>query len=159
MVAAARTRYGHHQLFVEALAEAVGAGGDAPGGPFGRLRRNVYWVGQLFVGLAVGQQDHALQARTGDVAQRVGAIPPAAMKVRIAPARMPAIAVRSGAPSLSGTADHSRSTRLSNCTRETASVGRSMPMTYSAQRRASASGRLAIEPDRSMTRAIAWAGR
>ena len=69
------------------------------------------------------------------------------------------MAARSGAPSPSGTAGHKRCTRLSNCTSDTASVGRSLPTTYSAHRRASVSGRPCIEPERSITSAKAWGGR
>ena len=42
---------------------------------------------------------------------------------------------------------------------DTASLGRSLPSTYSAHRLASSSGRPAIEPERSMTRASACGGR
>ena len=96
---------------------------------------------------------------TGQVGQSLGARPPADVQMGVA-GRMNGCDRRTQRRAVpSGTTGHRRWTRFSNCTSDTASFGLSLPTTYSAQRRASASGRHSIEPERSITSAIACGAR
>ena len=81
VVAATSAGHGDHEFLVEVPAQAVGAGGDASGGPGGTLLHDLRGVDQADIGLAVGQQDHAPQVAGVNVLQRLRARQPPTVKV------------------------------------------------------------------------------
>ena len=52
-VSAAGPRHGHHELFIEGIAEAISRGSDTGVGQFGTLKGNLIGIGEAIIGLTV----------------------------------------------------------------------------------------------------------